>query len=67
MQVSQLSAGKIMGGLFLQLKWVICVEFLPYGVTIKARYYSKLLHSDLHQAIQKRKTWETVKEEHPTA
>jgi hypothetical protein len=42
-------------------------DFLQCGGTSNAEYYSRLLCSYLYQLIQKKKTWETVKEEHPTA
>jgi hypothetical protein len=46
---------------------VICVDFLPRDVTVSAQYFSKLLHSDLQQAIQNKLSGRRVIEEHPTA
>jgi hypothetical protein len=40
---------------------VIHVVFLPHGVTINTQYYSNLLCSDVHQAIQKKRPGKLLK------
>jgi hypothetical protein len=40
---------------------VIHVDFHPRGATINARYYSDLLHNDVHQAVRKKKPTEPLK------
>jgi histone-lysine N-methyltransferase SETMAR len=44
-----------MAGVFWDSEGVIYVDFLPHGVTFNAQYYSKLLHNDVHQTIQKKR------------
>jgi hypothetical protein len=64
--VAQLSDGKIMACMFWNSEGVIHVDFLPRFVT--------LIHSIRVIALQccessnsEEKTWETVKDDHPTA
>jgi small-conductance mechanosensitive channel len=52
---------------FWDLEGRIHIYFLPYGVKINAQYYNNLRHKDVHQAIQKKRRSETVKEDDPTA
>jgi hypothetical protein len=51
---TQLSAGKIMESVFLDLYGVNNVDFLPHAGTINEQYYSYLLHNDVHQTIHKK-------------
>jgi hypothetical protein len=30
-------------------------DFLPHAVTMNAQYYSKLIHNDVHEAIQEKR------------
>jgi hypothetical protein len=46
-----LSAGKIVASVVWDSEGVIHVGFLSHSVTIIARYYSNLLHSDVHHMI----------------
>jgi hypothetical protein len=52
---TQLSAGKIVANVFWDSEGVKHVDFLPHDVTISVQYCSNLLHSDVHQAIQKKR------------
>jgi hypothetical protein len=55
-----------MADMYWNSEEVIHVDFLPHGITVKAQYYGNLLCNDVHQ-VSGRKTWESVKEECPTA
>jgi hypothetical protein len=50
-----------MARVFFYSEEVICVDFLPHGVTINAQYYSNLHHNGVHQAIWKRRPWKLSK------
>jgi hypothetical protein len=64
---TQLSASKIMAGVFWDSEGVIHVDFLPRGVTINAQYYINLLHNGAHQTIQKKSPGKLSKKINPTA
>lgn len=48
-----------MASVFWDSGEVIDVNFHPHYITVNAQYYSNLLHTDVHQAVQgKKETWE---------
>jgi hypothetical protein len=61
---TQLSADKIMANVFWDSEGVIHVDFHPHGVTINTIQY--LASQGRAPSDSEEKTWETVKEGHPT-
>jgi hypothetical protein len=43
-----------MTSVFQDSEGMIHVEFFPHGIIMNAQHYSNLLHSDVHQVIQKK-------------
>jgi hypothetical protein len=63
---AQPTAGKIMTSVFWNSERINHVDFLPHSVTINAQHYSNMF-CNVYKVIQKKRPWETARDDHPAA